>query len=378
MHPQVRFNLIALLISLFLLALPTLNLAAEATPLTASKVTRRLLFDTSGGLPFVTPTDAGYLADVAGYQSTATVTVSGYDDGGGVSRPLPGGATVLWSVKSVSKLWEAWWLRSATAKNGLTWGADADGTGDWASDTVVGTPPTAATAQLTDIVGSRSVTLEASVCIGGSGGERAEALCTANGGAWYTDETAASFGAGPLSVFTTNPNNRYIANSWATLTGTSAGTGNGDFASTGNTFPAAGIASGLGVGTGYGSVRNDTVSTSGSTPSMTAAFGAGWTAGEMLDGHYSTTANLPKVSQLLAVAKYDGRYNRGVQRKGAAFAAGWPDDKWNHLRYAYWSGEVVFNGDDGLFNARTVHLGDGDDGWYRIVGGDPVAVGVLP
>jgi hypothetical protein len=337
----------------------------------------RLLFDTSGGLPFVTPTDAGYLAYVPGYQSTATAMVTGYDDGGGVSRPLPGGAAVLWSVKSVSNPSAVWWLRGATAKNGLTWGDKADGTSSWAVDDVLGTASTSGTVKLTDIVGSRSVTLEASVCLGGSGGENVETLCTANGGAWYADETAVSFGAGPLSVFTTNPNNRYLANSWATLNGTSAGTGNGDFASTDNTFPAAGIASGLGVGLGYGSVRNDTVSTSGSTPSMTAAFGAGWTAGEMLNGHYSTTANLPKVSQLLAVAKYDGRYNRGVQRKGAAFAADWPDDRSN-FRYAYWSGEVVFNGDDGRFNARIVHLGDGDDDWYRVVGGDPVAVGVLP
>jgi hypothetical protein len=292
---------------------------------------------------------------------------------------LPGGATVLWSVKSVSNPSAAWWLRAATAKNGLTWGTDADGTGDWASDTVVGTPPTAARAQLTDVVGSRSVTLEASVCLGGSGGESAEALCTANGGAWYADETTVSFGAGPLSVFTTNPNDGR-GKAWATLDGTSAGTGNGDFTSGSNTFPAAGIAN--------GSVRNDTVSTSGST----AAFGAGWTAGEMLDGHYSTTANLPKMSQLLAVAKYNGRYRGNVPRRGAAFAAGWPDDNWNSGGYYYWSGEVAFGGDYGIFVALIVGLGgdvggdvDGDGGVGGGVSGEDfvdndlsVAVGVLP
>jgi hypothetical protein len=368
MHPQARFNLIALLISLFLLALPTLNLAAEATPLTASKVTRRLLFSASGGLPFVTPTNAGYLADVPGYQSTATVTVTDYDDGG-VSRPLTGGATVLWSVKSVGNPSAAWWLRGAAAKNGLTWGDKADGTSSWAVDGVVGMASTSGIVQLTDIVGSRSVTLKASVCIGGSGGESAKALCSANGGAWYTDETTVSFGAGPLSVFTTNPNDGR-GKAWTTLFGTSAGTGNGDFASTGNTFPAA--------GTAHGSVRNDTVSTSGSMPSMTAAFGAGWTAGEITDGHYSTTANLPKVSQLLAVAKYNGRSNSGVLRKGAAFAAGWPDSAFKEGYYGYWSGEVVLVGAYGLFGARVVILKNGHDAWNLVGNDGPVAVGVLP
>ncbi|MDR1045085.1 MAG: hypothetical protein LBP33_08220 [Candidatus Adiutrix sp.] len=372
MRPQARFNLIALLISLFfLLALPTLSLAAEATPLTASKVTGRLLFDAGGALPFVIPTDAGYLADVPGYQSTATVTVTGYDAGGGVARPLPGGAAVLWSVKAVNNPSAAWWLRGATAKNGLTWGDKADGAGDWAGDAVLGAPPTGAAAQLTDVVGSRSVTLEASVCLGGGGGESAEALCAANGGAWYAGETTVSFGAGPLSVFTTNPNDGR-GKAWATFYGTSAGTGNGVFTSGSNTFPAAGIAN--------GSVRNDTVSTSGSKPPspMTAAFGgAGWTAGEMTNGHYSTTANLPKVSRLLAVAKYNGRYNTGVPRKGAAFAAGWPDDK-NSGWYCYWSGEVVFRGEYGYFYARIVYLVNGYDGWYYVGYGSPVAVGVLP
>jgi hypothetical protein len=369
MRPQARFNLIALLISLFfLLVLPMLSLAAEATLLTASKVTGRLLFNASGGLPFVIPTDAGYLADVPGYQSTATVTATGYDDGSGVSQSLPVGATVLWSVKSVGNPSAAWWLRGAAAKNGLTWGDKADGTGDWASDAVVGTPPTGVTAQLTDVVGSRSVTLEASVCLGGNGGESTGPACAANGGAWYAGETTVSFGAGPLSVFTTNPNDGR-GKAWATLYGTSVSQG-GDFTSTGNTFPAAGIA--------HGSVRNDTVSTSGSLPSMKVTFGAGWTAGEIKDGYYSTTANLPKVSQLLAVAKYNGLYNTGVPRKGAAFAAGWPDSAFKEGYYGHWSGEVVFSGDDGYFDARIVRLEYGYVAWYGVDDDYPVAVGVLP
>ncbi|MDR1045112.1 MAG: hypothetical protein LBP33_08355 [Candidatus Adiutrix sp.] len=218
-------------------------------------------------------------------------------------------------------------------------------------------------------MGSRSVTLEASVCLGGRGGESAEALCTANGGAWYADETTVSFGAGPLSVFTTNPNDGR-GKAWATLYGTSA-TGNGDFISGSNTFPAADIVN--------GSVINNTVSTSGSTAAMTAVFGAGWTAGESTNGHYSTTANLPKVSQLLAVAKkYDGHYHRDVPRKGAAFAAGWPDDAYKRGFYGYWSGEVVFVGVNGDFIARVVLLMDGNDVWDDIVNNLPVAVGVLP
>ncbi|MDR1045418.1 MAG: hypothetical protein LBP33_09930 [Candidatus Adiutrix sp.] len=372
MRPQARFNLIALLISLFLPALPASAVDSPAagktsrTPALGATVAGHLLFSASGGLPFATPADPGYTNDVIGYQSTATVTVTGYDDGGGVSRPLPGGAVLLWSVKSVSNPSAAWWLRGATAKNGLTWGDKADGTSSWAADDVLGTASTSGTVKLTDIVGSRSVTLEASVCLGGRGGESAEALCAANGGAWYAGETTASFGAGPLSVFTTSPNDGR-GKAWATLRGTSVGTGNGNFTSTVNSFPAAGIA--------HGSVRNDTVLMSGSAPSMTAAFGAGWTAGEMLDGHYSATSNLPKVSQLLAAAKYDGHYHSGVPRKGAAFAAGWPDDAYNTGWYCYWSGELFFYGVNGLFYARFVNLEHGNDGWYDVVNDLSVAVG---
>jgi hypothetical protein len=329
-------------------------------------VTGHLIFNASGGLAFVTPADPGYQNEVSGYQSTATVTVIAYDDGSSY-HSLPVGATVLWSVKSVSNPSAVWWLRSATAKNGLTGGDNADGTGDWASDTVVGTPPTAATAQLTDIVGSRSVTLEASVCLGGHGGD--SAVCSTNGGAWYADETTVSFGAGPLSVFTTNPNDGR-GKAWATLRGTSVGTGNGNFTSTGNTFPAAGIT--------HGSVRNDTVSTSGSTPDMTAAFGTGWTVGEMLNGHYSTTANLPRISQLLAVAKYDDHFHRDVPRRGAVFAAGWPDNAYKGRFYDYWSGEVFFLGDLGIFVSWGVSLGNGRYGWYFVDYIYHIAVGVLP
>jgi hypothetical protein len=340
-----------------------------------STVTGHLRFSTSGGLPFVTPADPGYTNDVIGYQSTATVTVTEYDDGSDVVfQSLPVGATVLWSVKAVGNPSAAWWLRGEMARNGLTWGDNADGTSSWAVDDVVGTASPSDTVKLTDIVGSRSVTLEASVCIGGSvGNETTDADCTANGGVWYTDETTVSFGAGPLSVFTTNPNDGRVK-AWAALYGTSAGTGNGDFTSAGNFFPAAGIA--------HGSVRNDTVLTSGSTPNMTATFGVGWTAGEITDGHYSTTAKLPKVSQLLAVAKYNGGYNGGVLRKGAAFAAGWPDDNWNGGNgsgwYEYWSGEVFFNGVYGYFNARVVLLEFGNDGWDYVFYDGSVAVGVLP
>jgi hypothetical protein len=362
------------LISIALTTVPATAVPTVAT-LTAGKTSRTFTLGsastlTSGTLIFLS-TDGGDFNDPnTGYQSTATVTLEKYVDDNG-EQSLPVGAHVVWSVKSVanpSASSAPWWKRSATAKNGLTWGDSADGTRDWAADAVVETPVTTAAVKITDVVGSRSVTLEAAVCIGGNNNETTESACTGNSGTWYTGEQEVTFGAGPLSVFATDPTLGKGNKAWAILYGTS-GNGNGDFTSSSNTFPAA-VAAG-------GNVRHDSVSTSGTSPGMTAIFQTpDWETGEIFGGHYSTTAKLPKVSQLLAVARYSS-YESSVPRKGAAFAAGWPDDGYDSGWYVYWSGEVFFN-DVGYFGAWFVYLDGGTVGWDDVAYGYPVAVGVLP
>jgi hypothetical protein len=96
--------------------------------------------------------------------------------------------------------------------------------------------------------------------------------------------------------------------------------------------------------------------------------------------YYAEGSKLPKVSELLAVARYDDGYKSSVPRKGAASAAGWPNDNYALNLHAYWFGEVLFM-DEGIFYARVVSLDGGDWGdWAISIGGDgsaPVAIGVL-
>jgi hypothetical protein len=41
---------------------------------------------------------------------------------------------------------------------------------------------------------------------------------------------------------------------------------------------------------------------------------------------------------MMAVLKYNAAYNTSIHRKGAAFAANWPDDSdWDEF-YSYWIG----------------------------------------
>ena len=85
---------------------------------------------------------------------------------------------------------------------------------------------------------------------------------------------------------------------------------------------------------------------------------------------------MPRVEQLLAVARYDSSFSDTVPRKGAAFAAGWPPDG-GSAWYLYWSGEVMFS-NLGYFGVRVVGLGNGGHNWHDIVAVDPVAVRALP
>jgi hypothetical protein len=75
------------------------------------------------------------------------------------------------------------------------------------------------------------------------------------------------------------------------------------------------------------------------------------------------------------VSKYNARINYTIHRKGASFAANWPDDTTGKGFYAYWTGQVEFGGDYGYFGAELVHLVNGDDGGGNFVSVDePVTV----
>jgi hypothetical protein len=112
----------------------------------------------------------------SGYQSTATLT----PDFG--SAPI---GPVDWSVASVTNPTGAFWLRGANDRHGLTWGPTADGATN-CDNVIEGTAPHGPTAQLTDVVGGRTVIVEA----------------TANvGGATATRTMTINFGPGPISVF---------------------------------------------------------------------------------------------------------------------------------------------------------------------------------
>ncbi|MDR0882427.1 MAG: inverse autotransporter beta domain-containing protein, partial [Candidatus Adiutrix sp.] len=327
-----------------------------------------LIFTPSNGPTFTTP-------GASGYQSTASVKVEFIDDKG-VTRAIT--EAVTWTVKSISNPSPAWWRRGATALNGLTWGDTADGGSCWGVATVDGATctgitgdghgvegavPTVAEIQLTDVVGSRSVILEASVTIDG---------------VVYTGEETISFGAGPLSVFSSAP---ALGHKWARSAGTPWTTAYGDFttliASSATDFPAA-------AGVCGGSVMNDQITVTnlgGTPPSYNASFdtsSGGWRVGDVYsDEYYSTTSNLPTLGQLVAVSRYNSSFNPGELRKGAALAAGWPDDANGSGYYIYWTGQVYFGPGSGHFYARGVYLASGSD-LYNVIDDYPVAVCAAP
>jgi hypothetical protein len=152
--------------------------------------------------PFVAPTTFLTLTPVPGpafitgnggqFWSTASITATATVNGSTVTI---NNGEVTWTVED-SSITAAWWgNRSPGAMNGLAWGQSAislDGTQaertDMSDDG--GTAPDGDTAYLTDIVGSRTVTVKASMVIDGE----------------TRSETATvSFGAGPLSVFGAAP-----------------------------------------------------------------------------------------------------------------------------------------------------------------------------
>jgi hypothetical protein len=234
----------------------------------------------------------------AGYKSTATITPD-------FSGKTPTGP-VTWSVENVVGPVAVWWGQPAGAKNGLSWGTTPDSSGymppsaSW-PDAVLGVWPAGPVAQLTDVVGSRTVKVKAETTIDG---------------VLYSRTIDVTFGDGPLSVFTSFPVTTGLA--WATLGGTVNEAA--DFVLPTNTFPAAAHCG--------GTVNNTAVTITGSPGSQTITYptspGSGWTTQTLYGELYgvSTTSKLPNFDQIAVVS------NRGISNfslgKGAAQAAGWP------------------------------------------------------
>jgi hypothetical protein len=258
----------------------------------------------------------------------------------GVERDLSSAPSkVIWTVeKSSVDGSKLPWKRSSDAQNGLAWtgkdGLLGDYRYEWTADEVLVTlsPNNNATAYLTDVVGSRSVTVRAVV----------------DG---VTVEKTFSFGDGPLSVFGD------VSGSWLKWSpGVKSGTSGDDvFQDSGQTFPAAAFC---------GGTVNNNVEAPGSSPESTGftPSGGGWETPRIPIGmgtssseyaRYASDSWLPRTQDYLSVSAWYKDYSPKVLRKGAFLAAGWAKS-W------YWSGEVRY---DDLFNARVVYLDHG--GVYR-------------
>jgi hypothetical protein len=278
-----------------------------------------------------------------GYQTAAEVTAVFFDSHG-AKVAIPDGS-VAWTIESVQNKAKAW-NRDPGDKSGLAWGdAEVDGTVAWASDTLIGTPTTNATVQLTDVVGERIVTLKAAAIIGGVP---------------YSGTTAVTFGKGPLSVFMKPP---IDGKKWAKSSGIpDTAVKHGDFTALTKAFdfPAAEVCGGT-VHTGPSDID-----LGGSGPySYTADFSSGirsghWRVGDgrRSEEYYSITSKLPTLGQLIAVSAFRNRFYSKIKRKGAALAAGWPDDATNGKLYIYWTGQVIFFS-RGYFLADLVFLSSG-------------------
>jgi hypothetical protein len=287
------------------------------------------------------------------YQSVVTMTVKRYDNGVEDPSWSPSGP-VTWTVEaSTVNLSSAVWNRAADAKNGLMWVASAttpvDGTTNWSANTIQGTPLTAATAYLADVVGSRTIRVKAT-------------LDNADGGGEAISEEFP-FQDGPLSVFT-----RYTGSMvWATANGSSAFPALNN--SEGSNFPPATFCG--------GSVKNNVVggSRSGSDAGFTPNDG-GWDADALpyptspYAGRYANTSGMATGEQLLAVATYDSNRNdsgKAAGRKGAYLAAGWTISQ-------VWTGEVSFDNTSAtpVFVPAEIYLTNGAGYWTGMDNPTPV------
>jgi hypothetical protein len=253
------------------------------------------------------------------YQSTATLTPN-------FSGLTPTGP-VTWTIVGVVNNAPpgGWWKRGPTDQNGLTWGPTANGTNTWTTNAVLGTPPTGPVAQLTDIVGVRTVTVNASTVIAGT---------------TYSRTLAVTFGNGPLTAFT----GTFPMGPWAS-------------AAAGPTFTTSATFMALGCS---GSVNSNVL---GLPPTYPAAF---WST-EVVGGDtlgYALPSKLATRQQLLAVAGYNFAFNSGIPRKGAALAAGLPYDR-TLSSHRYSTGSVFYSAPS--FYAVEVDLETGQESWSALV-----------
>jgi hypothetical protein len=231
--------------------------------------------------------------------------------------------TVSWTVLS-SNITAAFWKRPSGGFYGLTWGPTADGDTAWTSNAIRGAAPTGPVAQLTDVVGNRTVVVQASTVVAG---------------VTYTRNLTVTFGSGPLADFTGSltPNKK-----WADATDTSYFV----------TWPPQDNGAPIVCG---GSGWNDHSQVSGSLPPL---FGYGWTSFSIGPETFWFTASskLPTPEQLIYVSRHDASSNNAsIPSKGAASAAGWT------LAY-YWTGALWFDGTS-HFKGLTVNLNTGSHDW---------------
>jgi hypothetical protein len=230
-------------------------------------------------------------------QSTATIVA----DFGGWTPTQP----VVWTVEDVVNPSAPWWLRGPAAKNGLSWGPTANGASMWSADAVEGTPPSGDTAQLTDIVGQRTVLVKVETELDGT-----PFSATAN----------VTFGRGPLSVFSTAPS----SGTAQFMTNTGIALGNWAVTSPSNSFPAAAACG--------GSVDNASVTITVIFPTVTVNYapGSGWETIYLqpfnVNSLYSTTSRLPSYPEIVAVGRNVSTFYPTISKKGAAVAAGWADE----------------------------------------------------
>ncbi|MDR1487988.1 MAG: hypothetical protein LBT62_08385, partial [Deltaproteobacteria bacterium] len=125
----------------------------------------------------------------------------------------------------------------------------------------------------------------------------------------------------------------------------------------GRDFPAA-----VGVCGAAADVSAIKSNSSGSSHSAAFTTGSSWRVGDRYsDEYFSTISKLPTFGQLAAVSAYS-EYHPKVKRKGAALAAGWPDDARNEGLYRYWTGQVYFDSRGGFY-ADLVRLSAGVDAY---------------
>jgi hypothetical protein len=253
-----------------------------------------------------------FLDEASGFQSTATLTPN--------FGQTPTGP-VTWTILSVQNPSAPWWTRGSGDMNGLTWGPQADGLSYWTNTSAPeGTAPTGAVAELTDVVGERTVTVRAETTIGGTLIER---------------DLVVTFGKGPLSVFSSTPSSSIIFGTRQTLT---------DFLTlnpnSSTDFPAANHCGGI--------VPVDRISSTGSSPNITVTVDPSvWTPVNTNPHNYSgdfyasDMIKLPSDFQLLYVSRNTSGYFPGIPTKGAALAAGW--DYVN----AYWLNTIA------IYNVNT-------------------------